>query len=72
MSQPPAASQGPIAESRYNRNYFCNILGVERVGENKVDINFEVFGDGSLGPLQVLPHPLHMRERTQHSQQLHS
>jgi hypothetical protein len=46
--------QGPIiAESRYNSNYFCNVLGVEWVGDNEVDIKFEVFGDGSLGPLQV-------------------
>ena len=51
-----AASPIPIAVSRRNSSYFCHILRVERVGadNNEVDIQFAAFGDGSLGPLQVL------------------
>jgi hypothetical protein len=53
LPQLPAPPQGPIAESRFSSSYFCNILGVQRIGDDEVDIKFEVFGDGSLGPLQV-------------------
>ena len=41
------------AESRYNQNYFCKILAVERSDLN-VLVHFEVSGDGSLGSLQVV------------------
>ena len=39
--------------SRYDKRYFCSIRKVSRIGVDGVNVDFEVLGDGSLGPLQV-------------------
>ena len=39
-------------ESRFNPKYFCTVHEVREVGENSVEIDFTVQGDGSMGKLQ--------------------
>ena len=39
--------------SRYDERYFCSIRKVSRIGVDGINVDFEVSGDGSLGPLQV-------------------
>ena len=43
----------PSCESRYNQGYYCVVKGVTRE-RDIIAVSFEVLGDGSLGPLQVL------------------
>ncbi|CAE7517100.1 unnamed protein product [Symbiodinium microadriaticum] len=39
-------------ESRYNANYVCTVLHVRQEGWNRMEVEFSVRGDGSLGRLQ--------------------
>jgi hypothetical protein len=43
----------PIAESRFNEAYYCNVLSFAvDLGEGRASVTFSAHGDGSLGPLQ--------------------
>lgn len=42
----------PVGRSRYNGNYYCEVLRVEEVADNTLELDFEVFGNMSLGRLQ--------------------
>jgi hypothetical protein len=41
-----------LGQSRFNAAYFCKVLRIEAVRHGVVELDFDVHGDGSLGPLQ--------------------
>jgi hypothetical protein len=41
-----------LGQSRFNANYFCNVFRVEEICEGVIELDFDVYGDGSLGRLQ--------------------
>lgn len=41
-----------LGQSLYNSAYFCNVLRAEVMQEGVIELDFDVHGDGSLGPLQ--------------------
>jgi hypothetical protein len=41
-----------LGQSRFNAAYFCNVLRIEAMQQGVIELDFDVYGDGSLGPLQ--------------------
>ncbi len=56
---PTPPRQAPVGVSRYNDDYFCTVLAVQRPagGGGGVGVRFAVICDGSLGSLQASPGP---------------
>ena len=57
---PAPPRQAPVGVSRYNDDYFCTVLAVQRPaggGGGGVGVRFAVVCDGSLGSLQASPGP---------------
>jgi hypothetical protein len=55
---PAPPRQAPVGVSRYNDDYFCTVLAVQRPaggGGGGVGVRFAVVCDGSLGSLQASP-----------------
>lgn len=52
LKRSPKVLRSP-GESRFNANYFCIVHEAREVGENSLEIDFTVQGDGSMGKLQA-------------------